>query len=111
MVQSEEIYPGLEVIMLGTSITPTSDIQWHYNQNKDVMNRLAVMKRFESLCKEYGLPVRIAHETIRIMMKKNKHWYSERKQIKIFLSVLDMDYRYIYKARAIKQKYEMATGI
>jgi len=105
----EGIYQGLEILMLGTSLEPS--VHWRFQTNREVLNKLRICKRLEDICERYGLDKRLAHETMRRLIKKNRHFYSYKKQMKEFLDVLNSDYRYMYKARAIKKEYEIISGV
>lgn len=108
-IQSELIYPGLNTMMLGLSLERTGYLSSGFNKN--LVNYQRVLSRFLDITKEYALGDRIAYETMRRLLKKKRGLYSYRLQIKELIDVLNSDYRYTYKARAIREKYAQVTGI
>ena len=106
-------YPGLDTLMVGSSLEQT--INWRFQTNQELRHKQQVLSNLLKITKEYALPDRIAYETMRRLLKKKKGMYSFKWQIRELLDVLmsndETKLRYVYKYRAIKDKYETVTGI
>lgn len=101
-------YCGIDILMVGTSLEQS--INWKFQDNRGLVNKQRILSRFLDITKKYGLNDRIAYETMRRLLKKKKGMYSYKLQIQELLDVLNQDYRFIYKAKAIQQEYQNISG-
>lgn len=102
-------YHGLDLLMIQTSFSQLK--YWKSNSNKEIKHKQDVLGNLLKITKEYGLPNKIAYETMRRLLKKNRGMYSFRLQIRELLEVINTDYRLFMISRKIKQRYEMALNI
>lgn len=98
--------PGLEALMLGTSLNKIGF--WQDPRNKDLKNKEMVGNKLLEICREFHISDDIAYETMRRMLKENRGFYSSHKQIQYLCNVLknSENVKYILSIPKIRDKYD-----
>jgi hypothetical protein len=114
---SDNFWAGLDKMMIPLSVqTKVGSRQhgfWVDHFDRKIINYYRIFDRLVNTCEKLGLPKTYANETMRILLKQNKHFWSYKGQLKILLQVIENtnDKRLERARKLVKKDLEKASGI
>lgn len=95
-------------MLLGNTLE--TDIKYKWNADREIKAKEQAFNFLLNFCKEFALPEEFGHQVYRVMLKKNRGFFSKDNSIAInfMIKILSKDDNYIYinKRKAIEKKYE-----
>lgn len=116
-IQPDNFWSGLDKMMLAISVSQKVGSKqhgfWADHFDRNIINYYRISDRLLLTVEQMGLPKYYAYETMRLLFKTNKHFWSYRGQLKTLLEVMQTanDKRLAGHIKVIQKRLNNAKGI